>query len=86
LSELKVCYAYEVNGKRVDCAYPGINLYEARPLFKDFTPFKDDFQDNKTSKELDHYLSFIQEALNLPISIYAYGPDRQQVIFKKNLF
>jgi adenylosuccinate synthase len=24
LSELKVCYAYEVNGKRVDCAYPGI--------------------------------------------------------------
>ena len=41
LRELKVCYAYEVNGKVVDCAYPGINLYNAKPLYKDFTPFKD---------------------------------------------
>ena len=86
LSELKVCYAYEVNGKRIDCAYPGINLYQAKPLFKEFTPFKDDFSESKTSKELDQYLSFIQESLGIPISIYAYGPDRQQVIFKKKLF
>jgi adenylosuccinate synthase len=86
LPELKICYAYEVNGKEVDCAYPGINLYHAKPLYKSFTPFKDDFTDNKTSSELNAYISFIQEALEIPVSIYAYGPDRHQVVFRKDLF
>ena len=86
LSELKVCYAYEVNGKTVDCAYPGINLYNAKPLLKDLKPFTDDFSDAKTSPELDQYINFIQEALGIPVSIYAYGPDRNQIVFKKTLF
>lgn len=86
LTELKVCYAYEVNGQTVDCAYPGINLYNAKPLYKSFTPFKDDFAGGKNSAELDQYMSFIQEALGIPVSIYAYGPDRNQVVFRKNLF
>ena len=85
LSELKICYAYEVNGKTVDCAYPGINLYHAKPLFKDFKPFKDDFT-GKPSAELEQYMSFIQEALGIPVSIYAFGPDRNQIVFRKNLF
>jgi adenylosuccinate synthase len=85
LSELKICYAYEVDGKTVDCAYPGINLYNAKPLFKSFKPFKDDFT-GKNSTELDQYMSFIQETLGIPVSIYAYGPDRNQIVFKKNLF
>ena len=86
LPELKVCYAYEVNGKTIDCAYPGINLYNAKPLLKDLKPFTDDFSDAKTSAELDQYINFIQEALGIPVSIYAYGPDRNQIVFKKTLF
>ncbi len=86
LPELKICYAYEVNGKQVDCAYPGINLYNAKPLFKEFKPFTDDFSGGKTSSELDTYMGFIQEALGIPVSIYAYGPDRNQVVFRKSLF
>lgn len=85
LPVLKVCYAYEVNGKTVDCAYPGINLYNAKPLFKEFKPFTDDFT-GKPSAELDQYLSFIQETLGIPVSIYAYGPDRNQIVFRKDLF
>jgi adenylosuccinate synthase len=83
LSELKVCYAYEVNGKIVDCAYPGINLYGAKPLYKDFKPFTDDFARGKPSAELETYMSFIQETLGIPVGIYAYGPDRNQVVFRK---
>ncbi len=83
LKELKVCYAYEVNGKVVDCAYPGINLYNAKPLYKDFTPFKDDFADGKASKEFEAYMSFISECLGIPVGIYAYGPDRSQVVFRQ---
>lgn len=83
LKQLRVCYAYEVNGKIVDCAYPGINLYGAKPLYKDFTPFTDDFTGGKTSKEFDAYVNFIEEQLGIPVGIYAYGPDRNQVVFKK---
>jgi adenylosuccinate synthase len=75
-----------VNGQKVDCAYPGINLAHAKPLFKDFTPFKDDFSESKISNDLNAYMSFIQDSLGIPVSIYAYGPDRNQVVFKKNLF
>lgn len=83
LRELKICYAYEVNGKVVDCAYPGINLYNAKPLFKEFKPFSDDFVGGKVSKELEAYISFIEESLGIPVGIYAYGPDRNQIVFKK---
>jgi adenylosuccinate synthase len=85
LPELKICYAYEINGKTISCAYPGINLYHAKPLYRDFTPFQDDFS-GKNSAALEQYLSFIQEELRLPISIYAFGPDRQQVVMKQNIF
>lgn len=84
LKELKVCYAYEVNGKVVDCAYPGINLYNAKPLYKSFTPFTDDFASTKPSKELEVYMNYIQESLGIPVGIYAYGPDRNQIVFRQS--
>jgi adenylosuccinate synthase len=86
LPELKVCYAYEVNGKVIDCAYPGINLYHAKPLYKNFTPFKDKFSGEAPSKELQEYMRFLEDSLGIPFSMYAYGPDRNQVVFKKKLF
>jgi adenylosuccinate synthase len=85
LPELKICYAYEVKGKTIDCAYPGINLFEAKPLYKEFRPFTDDFN-GKNSAELDKFLDFIQEHLGIPISIAAHGPDRSQVVFRKDIF
>ncbi len=83
IKELKICYAYEVNGKVVDCAYPGINLYNAKPLYKTFTPFTDDFSSGKPSKELEVYMNYIQESLGIPVGIYAYGPDRNQIVFRQ---
>lgn len=81
---LKICYAYEVNGKVVDCAYPGIDLYDAKPLYKEFKPFKDAFTGDKASTELEAYMSFLQDMLGIPVKIYAYGPDRAQVVFRDN--
>jgi adenylosuccinate synthase len=86
ISELKICYAYEVNGKIVDCAYPGINLYNAKPLYKDFKPFTDDFAGGKPSAELNAYITFLEEQLGIPVGIYAYGPDRSQIVFRKDFF
>lgn len=86
LKELKICYAYEINGKIINCAYPGINLFKAKPLYQNFEPFSDDFSENHLSKEFQTYLNFIEKELSIPVGILAFGPDRQQVFFKKDYF
>lgn len=84
MNVLKVCEAYEVDGKIVDCAYPGIDLTKAKPIFKELSPFKDDFKGNEISKELKNYISTIEESLGIPVGIYAFGPDRVEIKFKKD--
>lgn len=86
LDELKICYAYDIDGSIIDCAYPGIDLYKVKPLYKNFEPFKDNFEDKKISKELSNYLNFIEENIKIPLGIYAFGPDRNQVTFNKKYF
>jgi adenylosuccinate synthase len=84
MNVLKVCEAYEVDGKIVDCAYPGIDLTKAKPIYKELSPFKDDFKGNEISKELKDYISTIEEGLGIPVGIYAFGPDRAEIKFKKD--
>ena len=87
LEELKVCYAYEVNGKEYDCAYPGLDLSDAKPLYKTLTPFTDDFSNEKAyAPELDTYINLIEENLGVSVGILAYGPERSQIHFRKNYF
>ena len=87
LSELRVCYAYEVDGREFDCAYPGIDLEKAKPLYKTLAPFTDDFkEENCYSPELQDYIDMIEESLNIPIGILAYGPDRTQIHFRQEYF
>ena len=87
LPELKVCYAYEVDGKEYDCAYPGLDLSKAVPKYKVMRPFKDDFQkSNEYTPELTEYISFIEESLGITVGIIAYGPERSQIHFRKEYF
>ena len=83
---LKVCYAYEIDGKVIDCAYPGIDLAKVKPLYKDLKPFTDDFKTENISKELQDYISTIEEGLGIPVGIYAFGPDRAEIKFNKKYF
>lgn len=86
LEELKVCYAYEINGKEYDCAYPGLDLAEATPLYKSFNVFNDDFSSENYSAELTDYLNFIEKNLGIDIGIIAFGPERKQIHFRKEYF
>ncbi|MBD63739.1 MAG: adenylosuccinate synthase [Halobacteriovoraceae bacterium] len=87
LEELKVCYAYEVDGREYDCAYPGLDLSQAKPLYKSLKPFKDDFQaKGKYAEELEDYIKLIEENLGIPVGIVAFGPERSQIHFRKDYF
>lgn len=83
---LKVCYAYEFEGREYDCAYPGLDLYKVKPLYKEFKGFTDKFDGAHNSPELNAYLNFIEDALGVPLGILAYGPERSQIKFNREYF
>lgn len=86
IKTLKVCYAYEYQGKEINCAYPGIDLSQVKPLFKEIAPFTDNFQDGQISPELENYIGVVEEATQIPVGILAYGPERSQIMFRKKYF
>jgi adenylosuccinate synthase len=84
IRELKVCVAYDYEGKKIDCAYPGIDLTRATPIYKNMTPFLDDFKSTKLSAELENYIKEIEQFLAVPVGIIAFGPERKEIIFRKD--
>ncbi len=85
IKELKVCVAYEYEGKRIECAYPGIDLMKAKPIYKSIKPFVDNFS-GPLSQELENYIKEIENFLGIPVGIIAFGPERKEIIFRKEYF
>ncbi|MBP9673623.1 MAG: adenylosuccinate synthetase, partial [Bacteriovoracaceae bacterium] len=86
IQELKVCYAYEYQGKKLDCAYPGLSLSDVKPLYLDMKPFQDDFSTAHFSKEFQTYLETIEKFVGIPVGILAFGPEREQILLRKKYF
>ena len=84
LKTLKVCEAYEINGKTYDCAFPGLDLEEATPVLKEVKPFNDKFESESYTSELQEYIKLIEDAVGIPVGIVAFGPERKQIHFRKS--
>jgi len=82
---LKICTAYRYQGKVIDQVSPGMDLSKAQPIYEDFAPFKDSGQEDP-SRELMTYLEMIEQSLQVPIGIIAYGPERNQIRWAKDYF
>jgi adenylosuccinate synthase len=85
IDELKVCIAYEYDGKKIEIAYPGIDLSKTKPIYKSMKPFNDNFVD-PLSNELEIYIQEIESFLGIPVGIIAFGPERKEIIFRKKYF
>ena len=87
MDKIKICYAYEVDGKEVKEANPSLDLADAKPLYREFEGFNDDFEDPSTlSDNLKNYISYIEAETSTPISILAFGPERSQIQWRKGFF
>ncbi len=86
IRELKMCVGYEYEGKTIQCASPGIDLYKAKPIYKDMKPFHDDFKSSTPSSELKAYIDEIEKFLGIPVGIMAFGPERKEIVFRKDYF
>jgi len=72
LEEIKLCVAYEYNGKIID--FPPIyDLESVKPIYKNLKGF-----DNLN--EANHYIEFIENYLNMKISYISYGFERESII------
>jgi adenylosuccinate synthase len=83
---LRVCEAYENDGKTFTTARPGMDLSKVKPIYRDMKPYKDDFRGDSFSPELEAYIEMIEKSLGIPVGIAAFGPDREQIKFRKNYF
>jgi adenylosuccinate synthase len=84
-TKVKVCVAYEKNGKPTEYRPDQEHLLNIKPIYKDFVPWdKTAVQKAKTYKQLPKeaqtYLTFLSKKLNVPIMMITTGPKRSQGI------
>lgn len=83
---LKVCTAYEYNGRPIDHLPYNIEPEHVKPVYTEFNGWNANLtgmtQYDQLPDELKQYISFIEEQVEVPISIVSVGPDRKQTIEK----
>ncbi|MEF8879866.1 MAG: adenylosuccinate synthase [Candidatus Thermoplasmatota archaeon] len=85
LDKVKICTAYKLDGKKIDYFPADINQVErCIPVYEEFEGW-DEFQSSPQSLEdlpeaTQRYISFIEQKLDIPISLVSIGPDREETI------
>ena len=85
LQEIKVCVAYDIEGKRYEQLPSSQSLlHKAVPVYEAFPGWGCDISAaasrSDLPKEAENYLSFIEEKVGIPIGMVGVGPGREQVL------
>lgn len=87
LETVKVCVAYEYDGRRYnDLPCHQTVFHHARPIYEELPGWKTDISGCRTfdelPKEARDYIEFIEDLAEVPVSIIAVGPSREQTIMR----
>jgi adenylosuccinate synthase len=88
LPELKICTAYELDGKRVE-HFPSdaFQLERCKPVYETLPGWSEDLTTCRKPADLSanarRYVDRIGELVGLPVSVVSVGPDRDQTIMTK---
>ncbi len=84
---IKVCVGYEIEGEVVEY-FPFELDDNVKPVYVELPGWKTDLtgikDKNEFPEELKNYINFIEDEMEIPISIASVGPNRQQTIFLKD--
>ena len=85
LDEIKVCTAYQVDGRRVSVFPSHVDdLRHAEPVYETLPGWKQEISHVRFMDELPKnarsYLTFLSEVIGRPVEIVSVGPDREQTI------
>ncbi len=83
LDEIKVCVAYEVNGKITDTFPVPSELDHAKPVYETLPGWKSDIRGETNYDALPNnakaYVNFIEEKIGVPITMVSTGPKRHEI-------
>ncbi|MGC9352272.1 MAG: adenylosuccinate synthase [Mariniphaga sp.] len=81
---IKICVGYEIDGEVVE-HFPFELTDDVKPVYVELPGWETDLTKIKTQaefpEELNNYISFIEDEMDIPISIASVGPNREQTIF-----
>lgn len=91
IDELKLCVAYELDGKRIETVPSRIEEWDRlKPIYITLPGWKEDLTKMKSYEELPEnakaYMNKISELVGVPVSIVSVGPDREQTMPLKKFF
>lgn len=81
---IKVCVGYEIDGEVVE-HFPFELNDDVKPVYVELPGWKTDLtkikNQNEFPEELNNYINFIEDEMEIPVSIASVGPNREQTIF-----
>lgn len=91
LDTLKICYAYELDGKKIETVPATTYDYtRVKPLYVELPGWKEDITHVTSFEELpipaQNYIRKIEELTKIKVSLFSVGPDRKQTILLEELF
>ncbi|MFC1861031.1 adenylosuccinate synthase [Chloroflexota bacterium] len=90
LSQLKICVAYELDGKTINYFPSNMDAVErCKPVYEELPGWLADTtemrQYDQLPEEARRYLSRLEELSNCPIDLVSVGPRREQTIVKREV-
>jgi adenylosuccinate synthase len=88
LETIKVCVAYEYEGRRYNSLPCHQTIFHhAKPIYEELPGWTEDISECRTFEELPKnardYIGFLEDLAEVPVSIIAVGPSREQTIFRR---
>lgn len=85
-SILKACTSYNYQGTEINHLPYNIEEHNVTPIYTEFKGWKQDLTGMTSAttlpKELNDYIKFIEDFVEVPIKIVSVGPDRTQTIIR----
>jgi adenylosuccinate synthase len=86
---LKVCTAYKYKGATIHHLPYNIEAENVTPIYTEIEGWSEDLtgmtESSELPKEFNAYVEFLENELNIPITIVSVGPDRKQTIVRKTV-
>ena len=85
---IKVCTHYQYNGETIDYLPYDIND-ELKPIYKEMKGWHTDIRNANSiddiPTEFSDYIRFLEDELNVPITMVSTGPDRTQTLIREEI-
>jgi len=83
---LKACTSYNYKGEEISHFPYNVEAHNVTPIYTEFKGWKEDLTSmtsiEELPKELNDYIKFIEEFVEVPVTIVSVGPDRKQTIMR----